>query len=97
MSIKIFSNNMDEPDLKNAVKNTDIDPLKELLHKISHKAEKYRNQQQDDIINEDDFAMLTLERVHTFYTFVIIQTILALCLGIYQIFKFKNAVRINYR
>lgn len=92
MSLKIFSNNMDEPDLKNAVKNTDIDPLKEVLLKISQKSEKYRNQQQDDLIAEDDFAMTTLERVHTFYTFVVIQTILALCIGVYQIFRFKNAI-----
>lgn len=92
MGLKIFSNNMDEPDLKNAVKTADIDPLKELLQKISHKAEKYKNTQNDDLIAEDEFAMVTLERVHVFYVFVIIQTILALFLGVYQIFRFKKAI-----
>ncbi len=83
---------MDEPDLKNAVKNTDIDPLKDILQKISRKAEKYKNTQNDDLIAEDDFAMTTLEKVHLFYVFVIVQTILALFLGVYQIFRFKNAI-----
>lgn len=87
---------MDEPDLKNALKNADIDPLKEILQKISRKAEKYKNTQNDDLIAEDDFAMTTLEKVHIFYAFIIVQTILALFLGVYQIFRFKNAITSLY-
>lgn len=92
MNLKIFSDNMDEPNLENAVKNSDIDPLKDILHKISYKAEKYKHLQNDDLIAEDDFAITTLEKVHVFYAFVIVQAILALFLGIYQIFRFKNAL-----
>ncbi len=92
MGLKIFSSNMDEPDLKNAVKNSDIDPLKDILQKISYKAEKYKNQQNDDLIAEDEFAITTLEKVHVFYAFVIVQTILALFLGVFQIFRFKNTL-----
>jgi len=96
MGVKIFSNNMDEPDLKNAMKTTDIDPIKDILQKISMKAEKYKNQQSIDIESEDDFAMTTLEKVHIFYVFVLIQTILAVILGVYQIFSFKSAIYSSY-
>ncbi len=92
MGLKIFSNNMDEPNIKNALKNTDIDPLKEKLQMISYKAEKYKNLQNNDLIEEDEFAIVIIERVYVFYGFVMIQTIIALFLGVFQIIRFKKAI-----
>lgn len=95
MGLKIFSNNMDEPDLNNVVKNTDIDPLKATLEKISQKAEKYKNQQNNDLETEDEFAINTLERVHIFYMFAVIQIILAIILGVYQIISFRKVLTLQ--
>lgn len=86
---------MDEPDLNNVVKNKDIDPLKENFEKIIQKAEKYKNQQNNDIINEDEFAISILERVHIFYIFALAQIILAIILGVYQIFSFRKVLTIQ--
>jgi len=86
---------MDEPDLNNVVKNTDIDPLKATLEKISQKAEKYKNQQNNDLETEDEFAINTLERVHIFYMFAVIQIILAIILGVYQIISFRKVLTLQ--
>lgn len=92
MGLKVYSNNMDEPNIKEAIKNADIDPLKNLLEKVGTKSEKFTKDQQNDIASEDNFAMMTLDKVHLFYTFVIIQTILSIILGLYQVFSFRKKI-----
>jgi hypothetical protein len=95
MSLKIYSNNMDEPKLDDAVKIGDIDPIKKILQTISRKSEKFNNEKKKDLHKEDIFALKTLERVHTFYMFVVIQIILVIILGVYQIFSFKKNLLYN--
>lgn len=92
MGLKVLSNNMDEPDLKAAVKNSDIDPLQNLLQKIADKSAKFAKVQEQDINSEDEFAMTTLDNVNLFFSFVIFQTIIAIILGLYQVFSFRKKV-----
>ena len=83
---------MDEPDLQKAVKNNDVDPLRDWLKSVLDKSQNFINSQTKDLDEEDKLAVNTLEKVHLFYVIVVLQTIIVIVLGLYQVFSFKNNV-----
>lgn len=90
MGVKVFSNNMDEPNLKEALKKNDIEELNNLLSKLSKKTEHLKTLFKEDIEEENVFAYSTLDKFNMFNSFVLCQTIIVIILGIYQIFLIKN-------
>jgi hypothetical protein len=97
MSVKIFSNNMDEPNLREAIKKDDLNDINSVINNLSKKIEKVKNLFQNDIDEEDEFATSTFEKFHMFYGFVLIQTIVIIFLGIYQVFVIrKKIILVNF-
>ena len=81
---------MDEPNLKEAIKHTDLNEISELLLKLTRKIERVKNLYNDDVMEEDDFANEIFEKFHLFYGFVLLQTTITVLLGIYQVFVFRK-------
>jgi hypothetical protein len=92
MAVKIFSNNMDEPNLKEAIKKDDLNDMTEVLVNLKKKIERMGTMFHDDIREEDEFAGETFERFHVFYSFVLFQTVIIIVLGIYQVFTFRKKI-----
>lgn len=81
---------MDEPNLKDAIKNRDLNEMTGILEKLSRKMQNMKSLFNQDIQEEDDFATETFEKFHMFYSFVLCQTIITIILGIYQLFIFRK-------
>ena len=95
MGMKIFSVNMDHPNLNNAIKIKDVNPLNENLKFIFEKAEKFVKNQENHLKNEDEFVINTLNKVRFFYMFVVFQTILTIILWLYQVFSFRKLLKLK--
>jgi len=90
MSIKVFSNNMDEPNLKEAIKSQDLNEMNTIFAKLLRKAENISTLYNQDIFDEDEFAQESFDKFHIFYGFVLMQVIIAILLGLYQVFVFRK-------
>jgi len=94
-SMKINSNNMDEPRLDNAIKTSDIDPLLNQINRIVSQAHEITNKQTTELNDEDHYAKLQME-ITTSYNFLnMFQVLVILGLGIYQIWSFKKFLVVN--
>jgi len=88
---------MDEPNLKEAIKNDDLNDIKKIITNLGKKIEKINNYYKTDINEEDEFALSTFEKFHMFYGFVLIQTIVIILLGIYEVFVIrKKIILVNF-
>lgn len=92
MGIKIFSNNMDEPNLEKAAKKNDVEEISSVIKKIDGKVDRLKSLFTEDLGEEDEFANETFDKFHMFYTFVLFQTIVIIFLGLYQVFMIKNKI-----
>ena len=90
MAMKVFSNNMDEPNLKDAIKHQDLNEMNEIISKLTRKIERVKALYANDIEDEDIFANENFEKFHMFYGFVLLQTTITILLGIYQVFVFRK-------
>lgn len=94
-SMKIHSNNMDEPKLNEALKTGDIDPLVGQVNEIVSKAKEITNKQTAELNDEEHYAKLQME-ITTSYNFLnLIQVLVILGLGLYQIWSFKKFLVAN--
>lgn len=95
LSMKIQSNNMDEPQLNSAIKTSDIDPLASQVNLIVEKGKEITSKQVTELDDEDHYARLQME-ITTSYSFLnMIQVVVILGLGIYQIWSFKKFLVAN--
>jgi len=95
VGIKLSSDNMDHPDLKDAVKNADLKSVDKMAQDIKNHAKEYIDLQEHEISKEDTFAMdhMTFER--TFYYVTVFQIAIIVVLGLYQVFSFKKFLLSN--
>jgi hypothetical protein len=95
VSLKIMSDNMDEPNISSAVKKQDLDPLHEKLSKAIKKGERIIKQQENELDQEDNVAHNQMRSINGYYKLAIIQVIIILGLGIYQIYSFRKFISNN--
>jgi predicted PP-loop superfamily ATPase len=95
IGIKIASDNMDHPDLKNAIKNEDIDPLHKKTEEIIKNSREYIELQKHEISKEDSYAMDHMSFSRTFYYITVFQLVVIVGLGLYQVFSFKKFLASN--
>ena len=81
---------MDEPNLKEAVKKDDMEDITNVLSKLNKKVSKENEIMKTELEHENEFAEITFGKVHMFYGLVVIQTIIMIVLGTYQIIVFKK-------
>ncbi len=94
-SMKINSNNMDEPKLQEAIKTYDIDSLTSRINFIVQAGNEILKKQEVELENEDANAVLQMEITNSYSILNIIQVVVILGLGIYQIWSFKKFLVVN--
>jgi hypothetical protein len=90
MSLKINSDNMDEPDLKSAVKDKDLDPIHEKFVALLDAGNNLIQKQTNETFYEDEAASTHIHTTKNYYYMTVIQVLVILSVGIYQIFKFRK-------
>ncbi len=93
--IKINSDNMDEPKLTNALKFEDVDPLNEKVEEILKQGRNIISYQELDLEDEDEIAQYQMNSSKNYYVLTIIQIVVIVSLGIYQIFNFRKFLSLN--
>lgn len=81
---------MDEPNISTAIKNTDLNPVKEKVQKIITKGERLIKSQEGELHHEDEAAKKQMEYVSYYYSMAVFQVVIVVALGLYQIFSFKK-------
>jgi len=95
MGIKIHSDNMDEPRLNLAIKNEDVIPLNEKVADILSKGKGIIKKQEAEIEDEDGYARFQMTISKNYYILTVIQIIIIISLGIYQIYSFRKFLSLN--
>lgn len=94
-SMKLNSNNMDEPRLQDVVKTHHLSDLYNQTDVIVAMGKEITNKQKAEINDEDHFANLQLGMVENYNCMVCIQLIVMILLCIYQIWSFKKFLIAN--
>jgi hypothetical protein len=95
MSVKLNSDNMEEPDLMKALKNADIDPVHAKAREILEDGKNIVMKQATVIQEEDTAAVLQINMSKSYYYMTIVQVVVVIALGIYQIFNFRKFLSQN--
>ncbi len=93
--ILIMSDNMDEPNLGLLVKKEEIDEVHQIMKKIGKTARKYEKSQQNMIRIEDMDSMDIIKTQKIFFYLTIIQIVVVIILGAYQLMSFKKYLDSN--
>lgn len=95
MSLIIMSDNMDEPNLEKALKQEEVDEIHDKVDEILHKGQRYIDHQNNLIKMEDKDSKSIIKMQKIFYYLTIVQIIIVIGLGIYQIRNLKNYLEEN--
>jgi hypothetical protein len=90
MGIKINSDNMDEPDIKSALKTKDLDPVHLKIKELLDSGKLVVEKQKSDLEGEDSAAQLQIKAGRSYYYMTIIQIVVVLAVGVYQVFSFRK-------
>jgi hypothetical protein len=96
MGIKIHSDNMDEPRLETAITKDDVAPLNVKVNDILGEGRSYLSHQESDLDEEDYNSKLQMSSSRNYYLCTIVQVIIIIGLGIYQIFSFRKFLSVNH-
>jgi hypothetical protein len=95
MGLKIHSDNMDEPRLETAITKSDIVPLNSKVQEILGEGRAYLNHQESELDEEDYNSKIQMSSSRNYYVLTIIQVVIIIGLGIYQIFSFRKFLSLN--
>lgn len=90
MGIKLYSDNADEPELKNAIKSEELNDMQKNVQVILQLGRNINERQSREISEEDRMAQLQLKSGNKFYYMCIVQVILVSLVGIYQLISFRK-------
>lgn len=90
MELLVLSDNMDEPSLLNVVKKEEVDRLHSKVESIIRKGDIYLKQQNKLIKSEDEDSNSIIKMQKIFYYLTIIQIIIVVALGAYQLYNLKS-------
>jgi hypothetical protein len=86
----INSDNMDEPDLSKIIKTHDVDPLHDKARRILSEGQEFIYKQQNETHYEDDTADSQMSNARYYYQMAVVQVLVVLILGVYQVFSFRK-------
>lgn len=92
VKIKITSDNMDEPNILDALRNKDLNPLASKVERIKKKGGKLIKNQENEIHREDSSAHRQMEYSHYYYYIAVIQILIVIVLAMHNAFAFKSYV-----
>lgn len=90
MKFQILSDNMDEPNLKDALKKKEINEVHNKLRSIIHSGGKIVSQQKAEMKEEDLFAGYIIENTKTLNYLAYLQIAIIVVIAIYQVFSFRS-------
>ncbi len=90
VGLKILSDNMNEPSISVAIKTEDLKRLNNRVTDIVSLSKHFLNQQHEEIEDEDKLARYQMNVSKSYLWLTVIQIMILLCLGIYQIYNFKK-------
>lgn len=90
MHIQIISDNMDDPNLSKAVNKEEISNLDSKLSEVVTRSDKYNSKLEKLIKLEDKDAENIIKSQKMFYYMTLIQIILVIVIGAYQIFNLRK-------
>lgn len=93
VKVKIMSDNMDEPNISEAVKSQDVGAVSSKIDRIIMKAEALIRTQESDLVREESSANRQMKFVSYYYYIALLQIVVVVGLGLYQIFAFKNFLK----
>lgn len=95
MSLQITSDNMDEPDIKKALKLEDLDKVSEKAKKIINDGKIIINIQSNELMAEEQSAVGFMKFSSYFFYITVFQVVIILILGLYQAFNFRKFLASN--
>ncbi len=90
LSLKIHSDNMDEPDISKAIKFKDLDPVHKKASEIVHTGSGILERQKNETAMEDSMAGEQIHSSKYYYNMAVLQVLVVLVLGVYQVFSFRK-------
>lgn len=90
MNLIIMSDNMDEPDLNKALKKEEVDELHDKVEEILRKGKTYLDHQEYLMAAEDHDSKSIIKMQKIFYYLTLVQIIIVIGLGIYQVRNLKK-------
>ena len=90
--LKILSDNMDQPNLTNALKLNDTEALKLTIEQLNEKGQKFVESQKKEISFEHNLSENAFKSSHTVYLVFSIQVMVIILLVGYQIFSFRKVI-----
>eukprot|EP00340_Litonotus_pictus_P006346 CAMPEP_0170518180 /NCGR_PEP_ID=MMETSP0209-20121228/3929_1 /TAXON_ID=665100 ORGANISM="Litonotus pictus, Strain P1" /NCGR_SAMPLE_ID=MMETSP0209 /ASSEMBLY_ACC=CAM_ASM_000301 /LENGTH=175 /DNA_ID=CAMNT_0010803635 /DNA_START=124 /DNA_END=651 /DNA_ORIENTATION=- len=90
MNLVILSDNMDEPNLDSAVQADEVFKMHDLVEQVIGKGEKYIEKQHKMIKIEDNDSKGIMQLQKVFYYMTLMQIVIVLAMGVYQIFNLKS-------
>lgn len=88
--LRITSDNMDDPNIKEALKTTDIDPLHDNIRDIVKRGERLVNWQENELQEESNAANSQMSNMNFYYSVTVFQILIIIILGVYQIYSFRG-------
>jgi hypothetical protein len=95
VGIKLSSENMDHPNLQNAIKIGDLTNFSDKTQIILEGTKEYVDIQKSEIKREETFAKDHIIFSRSFYYVTIFQIIVIVGLGFYQVFNFRKFLKSN--
>jgi hypothetical protein len=95
VGIKLSSENMDHPNLENAIKTQDINSFSSKTKEILDKTKEYVEIQKSEIKKEETYAKDHIQFSLSFYYVTVFQIIVIVGLGFYQVFNFRKFLASN--
>jgi hypothetical protein len=90
MKLNFISENMEEPNIMEALKEKDLDTVATDFHDVIVKCKRYIKSQEEDIAMEDVNAKKQMQMSSYYYKMTVCQIIAFVLLGVYQIFSFRK-------
>lgn len=90
VKVHIVSDNMDEPNLKDALKQKDANEFHSKLRNIINIGSNIVSGQKSEMKQEDLYALYAMDNTRTLYYLAFFQIFVIVCLGIYQIISFRK-------
>ena len=90
VGLKISSDNMDEPNIKDAIKTTDVDVLHQKTKTVLETGRNLIERQKGETDDEENVAFNMMRYSKTYYKIAVFQILVVLALGVYQVVRFRK-------
>ncbi len=90
MKLSFISENMEEPNIMEAIKEQDLDPVRISLVEVMKKGKKIIKAQEEELALEDMNAIKQMKTVSNYYKLTVFQIVAFILLGVYQLYSYRK-------